>query len=246
MKTKMLFLLTFSISFSYAQINMNSMSDWKDLTALNQMNFNGKQIDLSKVNGSPLLYNDFKTGKIIEEKKGGELMEGEIRYNIYKDQFELLMENDRSKAGPVIKTNQLGFELEGERFKYFHSPSILFEKGGSPNGYLVIVDELENDGNKAQILKRYYQIYIPEQKSESSYDTGRPAELKDNTAYYLAINGDYFEIETHKRKAKNNFPKEVQSDIKKFIKKNKLKFGGSASKKEDQIRQLVNYYLEII
>ncbi len=246
MKTKILFLFILVTSFSFAQINMNSMGDWRDLTAFDQMMVGDREIELDKVNGSPLLYEDFKIGKIIEEKEDGEEMEGEIRYNIFKDEFELMMEDDRSKAGPVQKTNQLGFELEGERFKYFHGPRILFENGRSPNGYLVIVDEFEKNGNKAQILKRYYQDFIPEQKSESSYDTGRPAQLKSSVAYYISVNGDYFEIETSKRKANNNFPGEFKKEIKNFIKKNKIKFRGDSNEKEEQISSVVEYYLDIM
>lgn len=236
------FLFCAFASHSYAQLNMGMMDSWVDADLYTRMNVAGKQIDLNTVKGTPLLYEDFLPGEVKQVKEDKSLT-ANIRYNVYKDVFEIKTDDNKNEIGTLDKNNLLSFELRGEEFKYFSGPRILFEYGNSVNGYLVVVDENEINNKEITLLKRYHKKFEPEQKPTSSYGSGSPANFKSGVAYYAKVDDDYFKITPHKRKAYKDFPEAYQDKVKKFMKKNKIKFKGSEAEQETELKQLMNFLI---
>ena len=227
-----------------AQMNMGMMDNWVDADAYTQMNIGGKQINLNDVTGTPLLYEDFMAAEIIQLNEENSKLKANLRYNVFKDVFEIKTKEAEGEIGTLEKSNQTSFILKGEEFRYFSGPSILFEYGESVNGYLAVIEEDEVDNKPIKLLKRYHKKFEPEQKPTSSYDTGSPAKFKSGIAYYAKVDGKYFKITTSKRKAYKDFPESHQDDIKKYMKKNKIKFRGSESEQEEELIDLIRYFAQ--
>tara|TARA_R110001606_G_scaffold392298_1_gene561114 strand:+ start:454 stop:1125 length:672 start_codon:yes stop_codon:yes gene_type:complete len=146
-----------------------------------------------------------------------------LRYNMYRDEMEftknnqllyLKKKNERSVVFQNLNTNYKLFELNNN-LKYFI---------------------VHNEGNN-QLLSRQIVTFQEAKPPKNSYSTGKQADfVRNKDVFYIRFdNKNIIEVPGNKKKFYAIF-KENESEIKKYIKSNKLNI-----KDTEDLKNIVNY-----
>ena len=146
-----------------------------------------------------------------------------LRYNIYEDQMEFVKDNNiyylQKDLDRVVKFS--------DNTKY-----TVKELDGDAQFFLV-----HQDG-KNMLLAKQTVRFVEAQEAETGYDARKPADYKRRKdELFLARNGKELELIPRKKKTFYGIFGDKSSDIKSFVKKNKLGY-----KKAKDLKKIIAYY----
>ena len=182
--------------------------------------------------GSPYYNEEFVPGKIIDSKNNRKI-DVYLRYRILDDVIQVKADKN-AEIVDLARSNDFDAVINDNRFSFYMNYPITIN--GTNSGYSI---EL-TDGEKAILLKRISQEFIPGKKPENSYSNPTPPKLDKSSTYFVIINDEIREIEAHKKKVLKSFDEDEQDVLKSYIKDNKLKFRGSDE--EADLIALIKYY----
>lgn len=186
---------------------------------------NTTQVDLNLFQNSSVINGedsrDYKGSPYIDEK----LVEGLItlgngsqqvffmRYNVLDERIEFSQDKDPKTLKALPKIKDLVITLSGKTYQYLNID-------GLPAGYFEIVKAFDKD----TFLLVNHSKRIQESQSKNSYSSSQRSRLISNMKVYFLSKGKVIKIDNHKRRSLNAFPESKQSELKDYIKKNKIKF----------------------
>ncbi|QGY45160.1 hypothetical protein GM418_16220 [Maribellus comscasis] len=180
------------------------------------------------VNGNPYFEQDFLPG-ILELNDGSKSDEMPIRYNIASDAFEVIQSSDTLSLNQPYKLKQIIYD---DRVFIF-DPELRAKAERKYNGFF----ELKVKGELSLYIKRNKDLLLD--SFTSNYQGGSGTKeyyYVDKVSYVGKFNdGSGFLIKS-KKEFLDRVDGQEKSDIKSFIKKNKIKF-----KSEEDIVKLVEY-----
>ncbi|OFX19466.1 MAG: hypothetical protein A2041_12005 [Bacteroidetes bacterium GWA2_31_9b] len=235
MKIKKYFLLGFILflgfnnCFSQSSIYVQGMNFVGEFT----VNSNSRN-SIPFTKGSPYYNRDFMFGE-LELQNGGKL-KGLFRYNIYNQEFEVIVKRDTLIISEPTKVKTIDFA--NKSFVY----SLIHEKKGNTSYLAGAYFETLNKGNCKLLIKR--KINLRENKYVDYYGggggDGSQRYIPEET-YYIKLSDDKPAI---KLKRKKDFVLELFSDhkveIEKFISENKIKL-----KKDQDFLKVIEYYNQL-
>lgn len=217
MKKVTLLFLTITISFSFVQSQpvKNRTFDEFYSRKIIESNFSGNSLDLSSIQGSPFLNNDFQSGSIVTTSNTS-FDDVPIRYNIFNDEMEFRGNDNNSYyfEKSTIKSLQIG-NIEFIYKAYSNKNSI-------GRSYFEVLTK-----GAVTLLKRYHVRFEEGQPAKAFAD---PTPAKFNTLepdYYIEI-GEQEAIRFSNLKNLLEILPSKKSEIEKFTKSNKLKTGNQA------------------
>ena len=155
------------------------------------------------------------------------------RYNAYNDEMEVKVEGGKVVALDNTSELTVSFTAKNKKYKTY---SYTTEKGASKRGFLVVLDDTE----KYALLKREYIKYYEAEEAASSYQQDKPATFRrEDDTYFLKMDDKMMSIPLKKKSFLKAFP-EHSSDLKTYIKKNKINL-----KKEADLKQVISYISEL-
>jgi hypothetical protein len=196
---------------------------------------NGRDVKLSKIEGSPYLTKNYVSGKVIDTKKDNEINAG-IRYNAYKDNFILKMKGAEDTY-TLPRKERYQYDYDGERYFIFINEK-LFKN--TDNKYVIaLVDKKD-----LKLYKRYSRRFKKGRDFKSSYNTDIPPKFIPKTIFYLKLGNNTFkEIELKRRKVAHAFPPKYRKKIKSYIYDKRLKFKDESA--QNDLLRLLRYYLTL-
>ena len=212
-------------------------SDLSSISIYNSINTESGKLELSEVNGSPFLNEEFSMGKIIDQMND-KTTQTYLRYNIFEDKIEIKPDLSDQKLFSLNRSINYEFVYQNKLVKLIQNND-LFENNN--NGYLFVLFDSPNNIN---LYKRYYQDFIPPKEARTSYDTDKPAKLETNIKYLISSDPseDFIILDVNKRRILDAFDKKFESQLESFIKSKKYKFRGSEEEIESQLINLIEYY----
>ncbi|QHI37052.1 hypothetical protein IMCC3317_24300 [Kordia antarctica] len=183
------------------------------------------KIDWDNVKGSPYLYENYKMAQFyIGDKSYGTIM---MRLNTYSNEVELLP-HDGQEMEALMKVDGSRVVFEGKTLELFTYKD---EEGFEKKAYFLVL----NDEKNVQLLLRKKCKFSPNEKAPTRNQADRAAKFTQYDYYYIVKNGEPILVETKKKAVVKLFP-EKESEIKKYIKSEKLKL-----KKEKDFAKLIDY-----
>lgn len=179
-------------------------------------------VDLTEIDGSPYLDNEFRVGSVIT-RDSVQYAGLELRYNIYNDVIE-------------FRKNDLDIELN-ENFPMLYAVvgNDVFVKTSNSSGYFQVVQT-----GKAFLVKKL-KVKFVDQKEASGYQTAkRPSFKQLNPDYYIEmeLGGEALQIE--KNEDLLRIFSDAKDNIETYLKKEKIK-----ANRESDLIKVLNYYSEI-
>ncbi|NJB70929.1 hypothetical protein GGR42_001391 [Saonia flava] len=176
------------------------------------------------VQGSPYLNKIFKMGKVI--LNGKTETESLMRYNIYRDHFELL--DNTGKQVYLEKNSKIDIVLDGKTYQYID----YLYRGKVKFGYCTPLNH-----GKTILFIRDIKKVSEYKRPAHGYESFSPPKFIDEFVYYIKReNKPAKEVELNKRDVpfviENKF-----TELRNYIKKNKLKL-----KTEEEVITLLQYY----
>ncbi|MEM1001504.1 MAG: hypothetical protein AAGH46_02520 [Bacteroidota bacterium] len=186
----------------------------------------------NNIQGSPYLSNSFDKALMYY----GDEFVGDIyfRYNGYNEEIEIKqtnIEGEPIKGLGKDKKIKLVYNGNSLSFKTF-----IDKNGGTKNGYLTLI----KDGHFK--LYRHLKIVFKEaKKAENSLVKGTPAKFLQSDEFYLEQPSEKSirQIELNNRKIIQLFNDDTSSDLKEFLKNNKIKVND-----ENDLHQVINFLNE--
>jgi len=161
--------------------------------------------------GSPYLSNNSSNNALVyNQNKISDLI---LRYNIYNDIMEVEKEGQFYQ---IPKSNLFSdFTIDEHHFKLIS----YFNGEKQKNGYL----EVLSDTNKISLFKKH-QITLLKAEKPGAYKDAQPARFKpSNPIYYISVNDNDLVPCKSENELFELFP-QYKSQLKIYLKKNKLKF----------------------
>ena len=227
----LVFLLSINISFSQNLKTVNvplgaRVKSTEIIDGVSTHNYSDKSS--IPINGIPYLKEEFQSG-IIELADGKKSDEVLLRYNISKDIFEILRNNDTLTLNRPFAVKYVYLDDK----VYIFNPRFLKNSERRQNGYF----ELRISGDFSLYIKRWKNL------SYDSFAANYKGGGGTKEYYYIdkknfvgkIADGDPFIISSP-RSLLSKLDKH-QSEVKSFIKKNKIKL-----KKESDLVRVVEYY----
>lgn len=233
-KRNAVFILLFSFSFAFSQVsNLGSLKDLESINTLRNHN-GGQTIDVNNVKGSPYLEEDFKKGMLIRE---GEEIVLYIRFNVYSDNFEVKNNSSDKKITVLPRSNTFKIQLGGRKYIFTQSNYVFNETG---SGYLAMISE---PNAKFTLYKEFFSDYTPKKEGATPYDMAKPAMIETEYKYFLKDNESekFIELEDHKKRILDAFPKGLQNQIKSFMKVNDLNLRGKDLEIEAELLKIIDF-----
>ena len=185
------------------------------------------------VRGDKYLSSDFQKGFIVNLKEKSKA-EANLRYNIYEGAFELMLHKDVNNAKKLIKSSDVEYELNGEKFVLLDYHLFDAELPSNSFGYVV---ELESNGTEASLYKKYtLEVDFGSRSYYSFYSY-----INNKAIFYIKIGDNYHEVEKGKRKVFDLF-KNHQDKIIAYAKYKGFNFKGNDETTEKELIQMVRYY----
>lgn len=184
------------------------------------------EIDWNNVKGSPYLYEKYKVGTFFvgNTSYGNVLM----RFNTYTDEIELLPEAGR-EAEALMKVANSKVTFENKTLKVFTYND---EEGYEKQGYFLVLSE----NNGVSLLFRKKCVFSPNEKALTANQANRAAKFTQYDRFYIVKDGQKpVEVRPKKKAIIKLFP-EKASEIKKYIKSEKLRL-----KEQEDFAKLVTY-----
>ena len=224
------------LSMAQVSSSINS-SDYRAIQEQQYVSLeNGRDIQLSKIDGSPYLTKDYVPGKVIDTKKDIEI-KANIRYNAYKDDFIFSMEGMEEDSYTLPRQERYQYEYEGERY-FILVNDRLFED--TNNKYVIALVHKKD----LKLYKRYSKRFKRGREFKSSYKTDIPPKFIPETHFYLKAGDNAFkEIELKRRKVADAFPPKYRKKVKSYIYDKRLKFKDESA--QNSLLRLLRYYLTL-
>lgn len=237
---KCLFSLNLCLFTFFAMGQVSSSINSGDYRAIQEQQYvnldDGRDIQLSKIDGSPYVTKDYVSGKVIDTKKDIEI-KANLRYNAYKDDFIFNMEGMEEDNYTLPRLERYQYEYEGERFFVLVNDQ-LFED--TDNKYVTALV----DRKDLKLYKRYSRRFKKGREFKSSYKTDIPPKFIPETHFYLKVGDSEFkEIELKRRKVADAFPAKYRKKIKSYIYDRKMKFKDENA--QNSLLRLLRYYLTL-
>lgn len=210
---------------SYFPTNEVLANDFIDDSNFNKLYSN---VDLSKIEGSPYMDNEFQIGKVYNRitKNVSNFL---LRYNNYNDEIQIKVGDDNNSR-VLIKSK--------DYFVMLNNSKIFYEKYQIKNnietGYFI----LKYTGKSSKLFEKKYKTYEAAKPSKDSFHISTPAKFKDNTAYYIQSTNDEVlrPISSSKKAVLDNFPTH-KKELKTYIKSENINL-----KDENDLKKLFTYY----
>lgn len=169
---------------------------------------NGKAVlKYSDIQGNPFYKSGFSPAKIGDDKN---LLS--VRYNMYKDAFEVLNNTDIYSLPKDIAFSKITFTTSNEKF-------ILSNDDNGVVGYFLVLVE-----GKSKLLKKTTVIYSPEIPAPNTMIAGSPARFDNQKPiYYIKIDDNIFKITKKTDDLINALSADKKEAAKDFIKSNKIR-----------------------
>jgi len=240
MKNYLLTVFIVVISFSsYGQAELMGFRDYRDIADSFYMNFKGNdKFDISEVKGSPFLIENFVTGYIVDTKAENKAQTN-LRYDVYNDVFEIQLNPGDESLKTLERSPRFQYMINGEKFILVQTDVLNVEHYTSGNGFVV---ELITPESGVGLYKRYYKNLNQGQKATTSYQTDIPPSISNEMMFLIKMDNQYIDAEAHRKDVLDAFPRDMQPQLKDFIKDKKLRFKGSDQEVENDMIQLVRYY----
>ncbi|WP_299127362.1 hypothetical protein [uncultured Winogradskyella sp.] len=175
--------------------------------------------------GSPYINESFNPVRI--KQFNDQIYTG--RYNAYNDEMEIRLSDGKIVALDVNADYSLIFTQTNKTYVTTNFPN---KNGTSRRGFLVLVD----DSERHNLYKKEFIKYYDKVLAASTYQQDKPASFKrESDTFYLELNGETKLVPQKKKDLIKVFP-EHGSNIKSFIKKNKLN-----PKNEEDLIKIVDY-----
>lgn len=186
-----------------------------------------QNLDVSSIEGSPYYNEEFIPGNIyyLEKIYGNYPM----RYNAFSDEVEIQRTGSNSLES-VYKSMSLSCDIDSEKFVY---AKYINQKGVIQEGYLIRL----NVSQKYILYQRKSKIYKEGKKAATSMHPNYPPKFEDKYEYFLSTDNEFpVYFKPSKKELTQLFGQEKASDIKDYIKQNKIKL----TQKED-LMKLIEY-----
>lgn len=180
------------------------------------------------VNGNPYLEEDFLPG-ILELNDGSKSDEVPLRYNIANDAFEVVQNTDTLSLNQPYKLKKIIYDNK----TFIFNPSLRSDAERKYNGFF----ELKVDGKLSLYIKRNKDLMLD--SFTSNYQGGSGTKeyyYVDKVSYVGKFPDSSGFLIKSKKSFLNQFKGSQKSEVKSFIKKNKIKF-----KDQDDIVKVVEF-----
>ena len=183
------------------------------------------------INGDPYLKKKFTPG-VIELFDGSKSNEVPMRYNIARDIFEVVQDNDTLTLNQGYKVKHIFYDDK----KFIYDPEMRENSDRKYNGFFEVCEEGE-----LTLYRKWYKDLLYD-SFLTNYQGGK------GTKEYYYVDKTIFvgKLQDHSAfllNSKGKFLKHVEKEkklVKDFIKKNKIKF-----RSEEDLKRLVEYYNSI-
>ncbi|WP_276392790.1 hypothetical protein [Eudoraea chungangensis] len=181
------------------------------------------KLDLSTIEGSVYYNENFIKGDVFYLTK---LFDSyPMRYNAFSDEIEI-QRTEGSPLESVYKSTSLTCIIDNESYvysKYFDS------KGEIKEGYIIRL----NEGSKYVLFEKKTKVYKEGRKGATSMHPTYPPKFEDKHDYFISADGEVpVQFKGSKKELTAIFGNEKASELKSFIKKNKIKL----NKEEDLVK----------
>ena len=203
------FFLSVSLLFSgiclHAQIDLARNA--KFFKSLDEIN-NGKAVlKYSDIQGNPFFKKGFSEAKIGDNDN---ILS--VRYNLYKDTFELLNNGDIYSLPKEKSFSKFVFTATGDKFILLNSTD------GSAGYFQVLTD------GKNKLLKKNIVKFNPEVPAPNTMVSSIPAKFENQKPiYYLKMEDNLIKLTKKEAELINSLPADKKGATKDFIKTNKIK-----------------------
>lgn len=184
-------------------------------------------LDVSNIEGSPYYNEEFIPGNIyyLDKIYGNYPM----RYNAFSDEVEILRTGSTTMES-VYKSMSLSCDIADEKFIY---AKYLNQKGIIQEGYLIRL----NASQKYILYQKKSKVFKEGKKAATSMHPTYPPKFEDKHEFFLSTDNEFpVYFKPSKKELTELFGPEKASDIKAYIKQNKIK----ATEEEDLLK-LVEY-----
>ncbi|WP_350293803.1 hypothetical protein [uncultured Croceitalea sp.] len=169
----------FIITIFSISINANSQIAFGNIDEGGAVSFvsKPKEIDQTKLSGSPYLEEDFKFGQIFvkEEKK----IQGKLRYNAFNSELEI-QKNDYEYSS-ILKRTYISAKIGDDFYKIY---GYLDANGNQRTAYFIA----KNEGEIKLLFKPEIKLKSA-RPAATNYDRDVPATFIDISSYYIVIDG---------------------------------------------------------
>ncbi len=221
-------LVTFQLSNLYAQDGFESLGFQAQLSIQDFSNRKASKPVQLNISGSQYFDLDFKPARL--SYFGKEINNaGFMRYNGFTDEIEITDSGNVENSELILlKSDKVVPIINNEIFEYL---PFRISESNTKIGYLVKIYE----GTRIKLYLRKNKQFMEAKIARTSLENSFPPRYVDNIETYISIEGDTPVVLKNSKKAFldlfNN-----RSDIKKFIKNEKIKFN-----KTESIIQVVEY-----
>jgi len=207
-------IITASLLFSSTILNAQYLSNFNDIARTARFNKiidevnNGKAVlKYSDIQGNPFYKKGFSNAKIGDT--GTTLP---VRYNIFKDNFELLNDNDIYAIPKDNSFSKFVFVSSNEKF-------ILEKDDAGYAGYFLVLCEGKN-----KLLKKINVKFNPEVPAPNTMISGTPAKFETlKPVYFIKTEDGIIKLTKKSDELINALPLDKKDMAKDFIKTNKIK-----------------------
>jgi len=210
---------------SYFPTNEVLANDFIDDSNFNKLYSN---VDLSKIEGSPYMDNEFQLGKVYNRltKNVSNFL---LRYNIYNDEIQIKV-GDNNDSRVLLKSK--------DYFVILNNSKIFYEKYQIKNnietGYFI----LKYTGKSFSLFEKKNKTFQASKPSKDSFHISTPAKFKDNTTSYIKSTKDEVlrPVSSSKKAILDNFPTH-KKELKIYLKSENINL-----KDENDLKKLIKYY----
>lgn len=175
--------------------------------SMDEINSGKAVLKYSDIKGNAFYKNGFNNAKIGETTT---ILP--IRYNMFKDSFEILNNNDVYAVPKDNIFSTFTFVSSNEKF-------VLGKDDEGFAGYFLVLSE-----GKHKLLKKMLVKFYPEVPAQNSMVPGTPAKFeKQKPIYFIKTDDKIVKLTKKPEDLINAFPEEKKNEVKDFIKNNKIK-----------------------
>lgn len=207
-------IITASLLFTNAILNAQYISNFNEIARTARFNKiieevnNGKAVlKYSDIQGNPFYKSGFANAKIGDTEN---ILP--VRYNLYKDAFEVLNNNEIYSIPVDNAFSKFTFLANKEKF-------ILSNDDVGVTGYFLVLTE-----GKSKLLKKLTVKYSPEVPAPNTLISGTPARFEvQKPVYFIKTEDNIIKLSKKTDDLLNALPADKKDTTKDFIKTNKIK-----------------------
>lgn len=207
-------IITASFLFTNIILNAQYISNFNDIArtarfnkTLDEINNGISVLKYSDIQGNPFYKSGFANAKIGDTDS---ILP--VRYNIYKDTFEVINNNDIYSIPLDNSFSKFVFVNTSEKF-------ILAQDENGLSGYFLVITEGKN-----KLLKKLSIKYSPETPAPNTLLSGTPAKFDmQKPIYYIKTENNFIKLSKKSDELIDTLPSDQKDEVKEFIKSNKIK-----------------------